>query len=108
MERLQKSTNSYARWINRRCDGLEDKERASPIAYFARTVAAHGEEYEPESQLGNSLVAVGQANERIAALQETYADQLNESWVANLERNLAMMKEYQVCLRPAAACWKRM
>lgn len=92
--------NSYTRWAGRRCDALEDRERASPIAYFGRTMAGHGEETEAGSELGNSLVAVGQANERIAGLQDTLIEQANASWAENLERNLAMMKEYNVCHGP--------
>ncbi len=89
--------NSYGRWVGRRCDGLEDRERASPIGYFGRVMATHGEEHEADSELGNSLVAVGQANERIAGHQDYLLEQANASWAENLERNLAMMKEYQVC-----------
>lgn len=96
LERLSKSMNSYGRWVGRRCDTLEDRERASPIAYFGRTMAAHGEEHEAGSELGNSLVAVGQANERIAGLQDALLEQANSSWTENLERSLAMMKEYNV------------
>lgn len=88
---------SYTRWVGRRCDGLEDKARASPIGYFGRTMAAHGEEQDAESELGNSLVAVGQANERIAGLQDALLEQANASWSGDLERSTAMMKEYQVC-----------
>lgn len=89
---------SYSRWVGRRCDALEDRERSSPLAYFGRTMAAHGEEHDAESELGNSLVAVGQANERIAGLQDALLEQANTSWAENLERNHAMMKEYNVCL----------
>lgn len=88
--------NSYVRWLGRRCDGLEDRERASPIAYFGRIMAAHGEEREAGSELGNSLAAIGQANERIAGLQDALVEQTNASWAENLERNHAMMKEYNV------------
>ncbi len=91
---------SYSRWIGRRCDAFEDRERAAPIAYFGRTMAAHGEEKEAGSELGNTLVAVGHANERIAVLQDVLLEQANTSWSENLERNLAMMKEYNVKTDP--------
>ncbi|CAH0038923.1 unnamed protein product [Clonostachys rhizophaga] len=94
-ERLQKSTNSYIRWMTRRCDALEDRERAAPIGYHGRVMAAHGEEFEADSQLGTSLVALGQAHEQIAVLQEGFVEQANATWVENLERNNTMMKEYQ-------------
>jgi hypothetical protein len=59
-------------------------------------MAAHGEEFEADSQLGTSLVALGQAHERIAVLQEGFVEQANATWVENLERNNTMMREYQV------------
>ena len=89
---------SYVRWIGRRCDTLEDRERATPLGYFGRTMAAHGEEHDAQSELGNGLVAIGQANERIAVFQETLAEQANGTWNSNLEQNAGMMKEYQVIL----------
>lgn len=88
--------NLYTRWIGRRCDPLEDRDRSTPVALFGRTMAAHGEEYEAESQLGNSLVAVGQANERIASFQDSFLEQANATWGGSLEQRAAMMKEYQV------------
>ncbi|KAF4121948.1 Bin/amphiphysin/Rvs domain for vesicular trafficking [Geosmithia morbida] len=94
-ERLQKSMNLYVRWLGRRCDPLEDRDRTTPTALFGRTMAAHGEEYEADSQLGNSLVAVGQANERIASIQESFLEQANATWGGSLEQRAAMMKEYQ-------------
>lgn len=86
----------YVRWVGRRCDTLEDRERSSPIGLLGRTMAAHGEEYEPDSPFGNNLVAIGQANSRIATLQESYLDQANATWAGSLEQRAAMMKEYQV------------
>lgn len=88
--------NSYVRWMGRRCDVLEDKERSSPIGAMGRAMAAHGEEFEADSALGNSFVAVGQANERISVLQDSLIEQANATWVDNLDRNLGMMKEFQV------------
>jgi hypothetical protein len=38
---------------------------------------------------------MGQGNERIAGIQETYVAQASSYWLEGCERNLAMMKEYQ-------------
>ncbi|KAI6781135.1 uncharacterized protein J7T54_002491 [Emericellopsis cladophorae] len=95
IERLQKGVSSYTRWISRRCDALEDRERASPMGLFGRTMAAHGEEYGAESELGNSFVAIGQAHERVAGYQEVFHEQVNNTWGESLESSVAMMKEYQ-------------
>lgn len=70
------------------------------MGYFGRTMAAHGEEHNAHSELGNGLVAIGQANERIAGFQEVMAEQANSTWNDNLEQSAAMMKEYQVRMSP--------
>jgi BAR domain len=38
---------------------------------------------------------MGQTNERLARIQETYVNKATESWLESLERSLAQMKEYQ-------------
>jgi hypothetical protein len=47
------------------------------------------------------VIAMGRANERIASVQENYAADATAIWLESLERSLAMMKEYQVCVRLA-------
>lgn len=59
---------------------------------------SHGEDFESDSDFGNCLVAMGQGNERVAGIQETYIAQASSYWLEGCERNLAMMKEYQVSL----------
>jgi hypothetical protein len=39
---------------------------------------------------------MGQANEKIARVQDSYVAAASESWLESLERSLAQMKEYQV------------
>lgn len=39
---------------------------------------------------------MGRANERIAGIQESYIANASSYWLEGLERQLAMMKEYQV------------
>jgi hypothetical protein len=41
---------------------------------------------------------MGRANERIARSQEAYVATATNGWLESLERSLAMMKEYQVCI----------
>ncbi|KPM34616.1 hypothetical protein AK830_g11962 [Neonectria ditissima] len=95
MERLQVSMGGYVKWIARRSEITNDKERGSPVAHLGRTMAAHGEDFEQDSEFGNCLLSLGRANERIAGIQETYVDCANATWLDSLERSLAMMKEYQ-------------
>lgn len=95
MDRLQKSMNAYVKWVGRR-EALEDKEKGLPVSYLGRTMASHGEDFEPDSEFGNCLITMGRANERVAAIQENFAADATTIWLESLERSLAMMKDYQV------------
>ncbi|OTB02559.1 hypothetical protein M426DRAFT_61976 [Hypoxylon sp. CI-4A] len=94
-DRLQKSTNVYIKSLSRRGETFEDKEKGLPVSYLGRTMMAHGEDFESDSEFGNCLIAMGRANERIAGIQETYVAHATSYWLEGLERSLAMMKEYQ-------------
>lgn len=95
-DRLQKSMNAYVKWLGRRGETFEDKEKGLPISYLGRTMTSHGDDFEPSSEYGNCLVAMGRANERIAGIQEHFVEDATATWLESLERSLAMMKEYQV------------
>lgn len=46
--------------------------------------------------LANVEIEMGQANEKIARVQDAYVASASESWLESIERSLAQMKEYQV------------
>lgn len=48
--------NVYVKSVSKRCETSEDKEKGLPIAYMGRTMAAHGEDFEPDSEFGNCLI----------------------------------------------------
>ncbi|ROT34506.1 BAR-domain-containing protein [Sodiomyces alkalinus F11] len=96
MEKLHKSTNGYVKWVSRRGESLEDKEKALPVGFVGRMMVAHGEDLDPNSQYGNSLIALGKANECLAEIQEAYVTEITQQWVEAIDMSLAMMKEYQV------------
>jgi hypothetical protein len=96
MEKMQKSMSGYVKWLSRRNELMEDKERGTPMSSLGRTMATHGEDFEQDSEFGNCLLSLGRANERIAGIQDSYVDCANATWLDNLERSLAMMREYQV------------
>ena len=98
MDRLQKSMTAYVKWVGRRGETFEDKEKGLPISYLGRTMASHGEDFEHDSEFGNCLTSLGRANERMASAQERYVADATATWLESLERNLAMIKEYQVRL----------
>ncbi|SPN98716.1 related to lysophosphatidic acid acyltransferase endophilin/SH3GL, involved in synaptic vesicle formation [Cephalotrichum gorgonifer] len=95
MERMHKSMTGYVKWVSRRDELLHDKEKALPGGHVGRIMVSHGEDFEADSDFGNSLITVGRANERVASLQEQYASEITSTWLESLDRNLAMMKEYQ-------------
>lgn len=96
--------NAYVKWLGRRGETFEDKEKGFPVSYLGRTMISHGEDFEPDSDFGNCLVTMGHANERIAGIQDQFVADASNTWLESLERSLAMMKEYQVRLshRPPA------
>ncbi len=88
--------NQYVKWVGRRLEPAEDRDKSLPVGYLGRTMVGHGEEFHPDSQFGNCLITMGRANERISAIQESYVGDATATWLESLERSLAMMKEYQV------------
>lgn len=56
MERLHKSMNSYTKSMSKRAEGVDDKEKGLPVSYLGRTMIAHGEDFEPDSEYGNCLI----------------------------------------------------
>lgn len=56
MERLQKSMNAYIKWLSRRSEPFEDREKSPPIVFMARTMVSHGEDFESDSEFGNCLI----------------------------------------------------
>ncbi|ERT01095.1 bar domain containing protein [Sporothrix schenckii 1099-18] len=95
MDRLQKSMTAYVKWVGRRGETFDDKEKGLPISYLGRTMTNHGEDFEHNSEFGNCLTSLGRANERLASAQERYVADATATWLESLERSLAMMKEYQ-------------
>lgn len=95
MVKLQGTMNAYVKWLTQR-DHLAG-EKGVPTAVVGRTMIAHGEDFDRDSQFGNCLIEMGRANEQVANIQEQYANDATKYWLDSLERSVAMMKEYQVC-----------
>ncbi|EON66596.1 hypothetical protein W97_05842 [Coniosporium apollinis CBS 100218] len=94
MEKLHKSMNMYIKSLSKRSE-VEDREKTLPVAYLGSTMISHGEDFEPDSEFGMCLSAMGRANEKIGRMQESYVANATSSWLESLERSLAQMKEYQ-------------
>lgn len=56
MERMHKSMNAYVKWASRREELFGDRERALPNGHVGRTMVNHGEDFEADSDFGNSLI----------------------------------------------------
>lgn len=87
--------NMYIKSLSKRSE-VEDREKTLPVAYLGSTMISHGEDFEPDSEFGMCLSAMGRANEKIGRMQESYVANATSSWLESLERSLAQMKEYQV------------
>ncbi|PQE28148.1 bar domain-containing protein [Rutstroemia sp. NJR-2017a BBW] len=94
MEKLQKSMTVYVKSLSKRNEG-DDREKMLPVAHMGQTMIHHGEDFEPDSEFGNCLIAMGRTNDRIARIQDSYVASATTGWLESLERSLAMMKEYQ-------------
>jgi BAR domain len=66
MERLQKSMNSYVKWMTRRAEGFEDKEKSLPISYLGQVMVSHGEDFESDSEFGNCLIGTSGSQKHLA------------------------------------------
>lgn len=98
MDRLHHTMNIYIKSMSKRKEG-DDKEKMLPIDVLAQTMISHGEEFESDSLFGTCLTMMGQANEKIARVQDSYVQAASESWLESMERSLAQMKEYQAARR---------
>lgn len=57
MVKLQSSMNEYVKWLSRRAEGM-DREKGVPAAILGRTMIAHGEDFDNDSEFGNCLIGM--------------------------------------------------
>ncbi|KAJ5317917.1 hypothetical protein PENANT_c004G05876 [Penicillium antarcticum] len=94
VDRIHKSMTAYVKAISKRNEG-DDKEKTLPIAHLGSSMVSHGEDFDANSEYGQSLIMFGRTEERIARIQEQYIAQATSSWLESLERSLTQMKDYQ-------------
>lgn len=99
MVKLQTTMNAYVKWLAHRDTLLGEK--GVPTAVMGRTMITHGEDFDHDSQFGNCLIEMGRTNDQVANFQEQYTNDATKCWADSLERSVAMMKEYQVCVEEA-------
>lgn len=95
MKANHNAMNAYVKSISKRSEG-DEKDKVLPIGLMGSAMAAHGEDFEPDSEFGQCLIAMGRSNERIARIEEGYISKASSSWLDSLERSVAQMKEYAV------------
>lgn len=105
MVKLQMTMNAYIKWLAYRETLLGEK--GAPAAVMGRSMIAHGEDFDPDSQFGNCLIEMGRANEQLAQVQEQYAADSTKYWLESVERSVATMKEYQVRSLPLCTSTSR-
>ncbi|KAL9060805.1 MAG: hypothetical protein Q9162_000509 [Coniocarpon cinnabarinum] len=94
MEKLHSSMNTYVKTLSRREHG-EGKDKQTPVGNLGMTMVKHGEEFDDGSKFGECLLGLGQANQRISRIQDSYATNATTSWLEACERSVAQMKDYQ-------------
>lgn len=94
------------------CEAIEDNEKLLPIDGLGVVMIRHGEEFGDDSAFGacshmsisiiklnaapgTSLVALGKAHCKVAILQEAFALNLSESYMASLQQAEDEITEYQ-------------
>lgn len=73
---MQSSMNEYVKWLARRGEGV-DREKGVPAAILGRTMIAHGEDFDNDSEFGNCLI--GTLRSRTLAFKTT-TDILEQPW----------------------------
>lgn len=58
MVKMQSSMNDYVKWLTRRSEGLAGGEKGVPAAVLGRTMIAHGEDFDNDSDFGNCLIGM--------------------------------------------------
>ena len=95
MEKLHGSMSTYVKSLNKRTEG-EGRDKNTPVGFLGQQMTRHGEDFEDGNAFGQCLASFGQANEKVARLQDIYAGQATDTWLAAMDRGVAQMKEYQV------------
>ncbi|TAQ90782.1 hypothetical protein B7494_g894 [Chlorociboria aeruginascens] len=91
---MQLRQDAYVKSLSKTKE-MEDREKMVPASYLGATMINHGEDFEPDSEFGNCLIAMGRTSEKVGGHQEAYVQSATTGWLQSLERSLAMMKEYQ-------------
>ncbi|OCH90077.1 BAR-domain-containing protein [Obba rivulosa] len=94
--RLHVVSEEYREYLckKKHSEALEGSDKMMPVDALGVVMIQHGEEFGEDSAYGVSLMNFGRAHCKIAALQETFAMTLEDTYVASLRRAEDEIKEY--------------
>ncbi|KAI0683951.1 hypothetical protein BC835DRAFT_1466935 [Cytidiella melzeri] len=96
--KLHLASTSFQHRLSKKkaCDAIEDSEKYLPIDALGVVMIQHGEEFGSDSAFGTSLVALGKAHSKVAILQESFALNISETYIASLQQAEDDIREFQV------------
>ncbi|KAL7411706.1 hypothetical protein BDY24DRAFT_395773 [Mrakia frigida] len=99
MERLALASSTYIRSTGKKSKS-EDPETSDggkvlPGEGLGLVMISFGEQLGRDSDYGKSLVQMGRAKCKIAAIQDSYVQEIGEGYLAGLERAMDQIKDYQ-------------
>ncbi|KAF5326169.1 hypothetical protein D9611_000817 [Ephemerocybe angulata] len=95
--RLYGACEAYQQSLSKKkvSEAAGDSDKLLPIDALGMVMISHGEQFPEDSRFGSSLVRLGRAHCSIATLQQTYAVQFKDTFMAAIERFLEEIKEYE-------------
>ncbi|KAK9470575.1 uncharacterized protein V1510DRAFT_347318, partial [Dipodascopsis tothii] len=93
-DKLHQALSGYVRNLAKRRE-FEEKEKTTPTDILGQTMSVFGNEFVPESTYGQALLRLGNANQKLARVQENYVDRINETFLAGTEKSLAQFRDFQ-------------
>ncbi|KAI7904397.1 uncharacterized protein BX663DRAFT_504926 [Cokeromyces recurvatus] len=95
-EKLYASTLILHQQLLKRKISPEDNKSKRLVGdIFGVSLNNYGNEFVEETPLGIATINLGQAQSKIAAFQEEYADVMKSQYIEKLEEGLQLFKEYQ-------------
>lgn len=94
LEKLHAASSYYFKQLSKKKEG-DDKEKYLVVHQVGNAMVAHGEEFANDSAFGHALLRFGVAQQKIARMQEVYANKGMDIWIECLEKSMQQMKQYQ-------------
>ncbi|ORY97659.1 hypothetical protein BCR43DRAFT_563071 [Syncephalastrum racemosum] len=94
-EKVQQATELFYGQLSKKKPSPEDpKAKVSPASAVGTCWISHSSVFGDDSLLGSALMSYGQAESRIAMLQEDYLNAVKEDYMETLERGMQEYREY--------------